>query len=85
MSSTEAKLFAIKCGINQAIGILYIKYIVIITDLLHAAKKIFNSLSHPYQIHLAAISCELRDFFNKDINNCIKFWDCSSKENWHLH
>jgi len=82
MSTTEAVLFAIRYGINQVISILHIKYIVVITDSLHATKKIFDSSSHPYQIHSTAITCELREFFNKYTNNHIKFWDCPSKENW---
>ena len=85
ITTTEAKLFEIRCGINQAIGIPNIKYIVIITDFLYAAKRIFDSSSHPYQIHSTAISWELRDFFKRDSNNCIKFWDCSSKEKWLPH
>jgi len=48
ISTTEAKLLAIRCGINQAISIPHIKCIVVITDALYAAKKIFNSSSHPY-------------------------------------
>ena len=56
ITTTEAKLFEIRCGINQAIGIPNIKYIVIITDFLYAAKRIFDSSSHPYQIHSTAIS-----------------------------
>jgi len=82
ISTIEAELFAIRYGINQVISILHIKYIVVITNSLYAAKKIFNSLSYPYQIHSAAITCELREFFNKYTNNHIKFWDCLSKENW---
>jgi len=85
VTTTEAKLFAIQCGINQAVGITNINHIVIITDSLHAAKRIFDSSLHPYQIHSAVISHELRDFFLKDVNNCIKFWDCPSKQKWPLH
>jgi len=76
MSTTEAKLSAIRCGINQTISILYIKHIVVITDSLHTTIKIFDSSSHPYQIHSAAITCELREFFNKYINNHIEFCNC---------
>ena len=47
--------------------------------------KIFDSLLHSFQIHSAAISCELRDFFKRDSNNHINFWDCSSKGKWLLH
>jgi len=85
MSNTEAELFTIRCGINQAISIPHIKHIVVITNSLYAAKKIFNSSLHPYQIHSAAITHELREFFNKYTINHIKFWDCPSKENWQLH
>jgi len=73
ITSTEAKLFVIRCGINQAVGIPNINWIIVITDSLHMAKKIFDSLLHPYQIQSTSISCELRDFFNKDNNNCINF------------
>ena len=82
ITSTKAKLFTIRCRINQAISIPNVKYIVIITDFLYMAKKIFNSLIHPYQIHSIAISQELRDFFKKNSNNHIDFWDCSSKQKW---
>jgi len=58
---------------------------VVITDSLHIARKIFDSSTHPYQIHSAAISSELREFFSKDSQNYIKFWDCLSKQQWALH
>ena len=48
VSTTEAKLFAIRCSINQAVGIPNINYIVIITDSLYAAKRIFDLPSHLY-------------------------------------
>ena len=48
ISTTEAELFAMKCGINQAVGIPYIKHIIIITDSINTAKKIFDSSLHPY-------------------------------------
>jgi len=54
-------------------------------DSLHAAKRIFDFSSHPYQIQSVAISCELKVFFSKDSNNHIEFWDCSSKQKWPLH
>ena len=82
ITTTEVELFAIRCGINQAINIPNIKYIIIVTDSIHAAERIFDSLSYPYQTHSAVISMELREFFKKDINNCINFWDCSSKVKW---
>jgi len=42
--STEAELFAIWCSINQSVGHSNIKKIIIITDSLHTAKKIFGFL-----------------------------------------
>jgi len=82
--STEVELFAIKCGINQACGKNNIFKIVIITDSIHAA-KIFDSKSYPYQLHITAILQELRQFFTKDQNNSIEFWECPSRLNWRLH
>jgi len=82
ITTTEAKLFAIRCGINQAISI---PCIVIITNSLHTVKKIFDTSTYPYQIHSTVISQELRDFFKKDSNNHIEFWDCPSKQKWTLH
>ena len=46
VTSTEAKLFSIRCGINQAINIQEILKIVVITDLLYIAWKIFDFLSY---------------------------------------
>ena len=83
--STKAELFAIRCGINQATYLLNIKRIVIISDSIHVAKRIFDSLVHLYQIYLAAISCELREFFIRSSNNSIEFWDYPSYYNWGLH
>jgi len=83
--STKVELFAIRCGINQATCIPNIKRIVIITDFIHTTKRIFDSLVHPYQIHLVAILHELRDFFEQSSNNTIEFWDCSSHCEWSLH
>ena len=48
ISTMEVELFAIRCGINQAVSILNIKKIIIITDSLHTARRIFDSSSHPY-------------------------------------
>jgi len=73
VTSTEAELLAICCGINQSVGLHQINKIIAITDSLHAAKKIFESSIHPYQIHSAAISHELREFFIMSNDNYIKF------------
>jgi len=84
VTSTEAELFAIRCGINQAVNLLGISKIIVITDSIHAVKKIFDSITHPYQLQLAAISKELKKFFIANINNSIKFWECSNHCDWPL-
>ena len=72
MTSTEAELFAIRCGINQACSNDIVFKIIIVTDSIHTAKKIFDSESHSYQLHTAAILCELWGFFNSNHNNSIE-------------
>ena len=79
ITSTEAELFAIRCSINQACTIDNVSKIIIVTDSIHVAKKIFNYSSHQYQIHSAAILSELRTFFLSNESNSIEFWECPSK------
>ena len=57
--SIEAELFAIKYGINQATNSASISKIIVVTDSIHAARKIFNLSSHPFQSHTAIILKEL--------------------------
>jgi len=83
--STKAKLVAIRCGINQATNIDYISKIVIVIDLIHIAKKIFNPSSYLFQKHVVTFLRELCSFFSYYLDNHIKFWDCPSHSNWHLH
>ena len=71
VTSTEAELFAIKCAINQSICFNNISKIVIITDSIHMARKIFDSSSHPFQTMLATILSDLYDFFNRSNDNSI--------------
>jgi len=85
ITSTEAELFALRCGINQAIQITDSSCIIVITDALHVAKKIFDPSIHPYQLQMIAISKKLQEFFNKHLDNSIEFWDYPSDENWRLH
>ena len=79
ITSTEAELFTIRCGINQACATDNVSKIIIITDSIHAAKTIFNYSSHQYQIHSAAILRELCTFFSSNKSNSIEFWECPSK------
>jgi len=85
ITSTEAELFAIRCGINQTLRFNNISKIIVITDFIHVACKIFYSLAHPYQISLAAILSDLYVFFNSHVNNSIEFWEYPSHLNWQLH
>jgi len=62
--STEAELFAIRYGINQASLIDNISKIIVVTDFIHTARKIFDISPHPYQIHTTAILEDLRTFFS---------------------
>ncbi len=48
ITSTEAELFAIRSGNNQACGKENISKIIVITNFIHTAKKIFDSKSYPY-------------------------------------
>jgi len=85
ITSSEAELFAIGCGINQACLLNNVSKIVIITDSIHVAKKIFDPGLHPLQIHSAAILSNLRNFFIANKSNSIEFWECPSKLKWKLH
>ena len=85
ISSTEAELFTIRCGINQACIKENISKIIVITDSIHAAKKIFDSKLHPFQTHTSAILSELCHFFNVNQENSIEFWKCPSCLKWRFH
>jgi len=56
VTSMEAELFTIRCGIIQATCLSHVNQIVVITDSIHAAKKIFDSSVHPYQLQSVLIS-----------------------------
>jgi len=85
VTSSEAKLFAMRCGINQACNKDNISKIVVITDSIHSVKRIFDSLAHLLQLHSVAILSELRLFFNKSQVNSIEFWECPSHLKWRFH
>jgi len=85
VTSTEAELFIIRCGINKATQVVNINHIVVIIDSIYIAKRIFDSSIHPYQVQSSSISKELGKFFNRNQHNSIKFWDCPSWDKWFLH
>jgi len=73
ITSAEAELFAIRYGINQASAKESISKIIVVTDSIHVAKKIFDPTSHPLQIHTVAILKKLCYFFSRNSNNIIEF------------
>jgi len=73
VTSTEAEFFVLHCGINQATRSHKISKIIVITDLFHATKKIFDMSSHPLQKHSALTLRYFREFFGYCSNNIIKF------------
>jgi len=83
--STEAELVTIRCDINHATSIDNISKIIVVIDSIHAAKKIFDLSSHPFQKHVVSILKELCSFFYCHPENYIKFWEYPSYCNWHLH
>ena len=85
ITTAKAELFAIQCSINQVITNYNIKNIIVIIDSLYIVRRIFDSSTHSYQIYSVAIFIELREFFFKDSQNYIKFWNCPSKQHWALH
>ena len=50
IASTEAKLFAIRCGINQAIQILEATHIIVVMNAIYVAEHIFYFTIHSYQL-----------------------------------
>jgi len=85
VTSTEAKLFAIRYSINQAFKFNNVLKVIVITNSIHVVKKIFELTVHPYQVQLVAILSDLHKFFICYRNNSIKFWECPSCLKWHLH
>ena len=85
VTSMEVELFAIRCGINQACIKEGVSKIIVITDSIYAAEKIFDSKSYPYQSHTMAILSELCHFFKTNQENTIKFWECPSHLKWRFH
>ena len=80
VTSTEAKLFLIRCRINQAVQVPNTKYIIVITDIILATRYILDLSTYPFQLHSIAVFQDLRAFFNKSSINSIMFQDCPSSD-----
>ena len=85
VTSSKAEFFTIRCEINHTILSQETSKIIVVIDSIHVAKKIFDPSLHMLQKQAASILSELREFFNCHPTNTIKFWECLSKSNWHLH
>lgn len=48
ITSAEVELFAIRCSLNQAVNSQGISKIIVVTNSIHAAKRIFDLQSHPF-------------------------------------
>ena len=83
--NTEVELVAIKCGINQATNHNFISTVIIITDSIHMARKIFDLSSYSYQKHVVSILKELCSFFLCYPDNRIEFQEFLSHSKQHLH
>jgi len=58
-TSTKTEFFALRYGINQSAHLQNISKIVVITDSIHTAKKIFDPLSYLLQKQVAFILNDL--------------------------
>jgi len=76
VSLTKTELFAIRCGINQAVQISKVSHIIFMVE------KNFDSKIHFYQLQLIVIAQDLRVFSNKYAQNSIDFWNCPSNTKW---
>jgi len=85
VTSIEAELFAIRCSINQITDSDNIFKIIVITNSIHVAHKIFDLSVHHYQVQSIAILSDLRKFFIWHKNNSIEFWECLSCLKWCLY
>ena len=80
----DAELFAIRLGVVKTTS-FDVKYIIIITDSLTAARRAVDTSVHSGQAHSLAIVQALRGFFTNHPDRSIHFWDCPSKAQWSLH
>ena len=83
--SIKTELFAIRCSINQALNLDNMSKVIIITDSIHMARKIFKLSVHLYQVQSTAILSDFHKFFTHHKNNSIEFLECPSCLKWYLY
>ena len=71
ITSSEAKFFALKCGINHATLSHEISKIIIVIDSIHVTRKIFDPSSHMLQKQSTCVLAKLREFFDHRDTNSI--------------
>jgi len=76
---------AIHLGLIPAIEEENVYNIIIITDSIATAKKIFESKTDSLQNMFIPVILAIDSFFRKDDRNKIQFWLCSSKAKWPKH
>jgi len=85
VTSIEAELMAIHLGLIPAMEEENIHNIIVITDSIAAAKKVFESKTDPLQNIFIPVTLAIDFFFRKDGRNKIEFWFCPSKAKWPKH
>jgi len=85
ITSIEAELMAICLGLIPAMEEENVHNIIVITDSIAAAKKVFESKTNPLQNMFILVTAVIDFFFRKDDRNKIQFWFCPSKAKWPKH
>jgi len=76
---------AICLGLIPAMEKKNIYDIIVITDSIAAARKIFKSKVNPLQNMFIPVISAVDSFFRKDSRNKIQFWFCLNKAKWPKH
>jgi len=85
VTSIEAELMAIRLGLIPTMEEENVHNIIVITDSIAAAKKVFESKTDPLQNMFILVTLAIDSFFRKDGRNKIQFWFCPSKAKWPKH
>jgi len=85
ITSTEAEIMSMCLGLEQALHIVGVQKITVITDAIHRAQKIFDMSLYPYPTLIILIIEKIYQFFAKSPNNNITIWHCPSSYKWKPH